>query len=63
MPERIPEILTMYDKRSLNQKGPPFVLFRYKKCGMVEKDAQMLLSFTEQLLVSMGKVLVEEGAL
>ncbi len=63
MPERIPEILKMYDKLSFNHKGTPFFLFRYKKCGMVEKDAQMLLSFTEQLLVSMGKVLVEEGAL
>lgn len=63
MPERIPEILKMYDKLSFNHKGTPFFLFRYKKCGIVEKDAQMLLSFTEQLLVSMGKVLVEEGAL
>ena len=60
MPERIPEILKMYDKLSFNHKGTPFFLFRYKKCGIVEKDAQMLLSFTEQLLVSMGKVLVEE---
>ena len=63
MPERIPEVLKLYDKLSFNHKGTPFFLFRYKKCGMVEKDAQMLLSFTEQLLVSMGKVLVEEGAL
>ena len=60
MPERIPEVLKLYDKLSFNHKGTPFFLFRYKKCGMVEKDAQMLLSFTEQLLVSMGKVLVEE---
>ncbi|MDE6963021.1 MAG: transcription-repair coupling factor, partial [Lachnospiraceae bacterium] len=41
MPERIPEILKMYDKLSFNHKGTPFFLFRYKKCGIVEKDAQM----------------------
>ena len=59
-PERIPVLLKLYDKLSFNHKGTPFFLFRYKKCGMVEKDAQMLLGFTEQLLTSMEKELVEE---
>ncbi len=57
MAGRIPELLKIYDKLSYNHKGL-FFLFRYKKCGMVEKDAQMLLSFTEQLLSSMKKELL-----
>lgn len=28
-------------------------LYRYKKCGMVEKDAQILLELTETLLDDM----------
>lgn len=58
--EKIPTLLKMYDKLSFSPKGTPFFLFRYKKCGVVEKDAQMLLSFTEQILRSMEKVLLEE---
>lgn len=57
--ERIPLLLKIYDKLSYNHKGL-FFLFRYKKCGMVERDAQMLLSFTEQLLFSMQKELIRE---
>ncbi|MDE6974745.1 MAG: transcription-repair coupling factor [Lachnospiraceae bacterium] len=55
--ERIPELLKKYEKLSFNHKGAPFFLFRYKKCGMVERDAQMLLSFTEEVLGEMGVLL------
>ena len=53
------ELLKKYEKLSFNHKGTPFFLFKYKKCGMVEKDAQMLLDFTEELLSSMQKELTE----
>ena len=55
--ERIPELLKKYEKLSFNHKAAPFFLFRYKKCGMVERDAQMLLSFTEEVLGEMGMLL------
>lgn len=55
--ERIPELLKKYEKLSFNHKGAPFFLFRYKKCGMVERDAQMLLCFTEEILDAMGMLL------
>jgi transcription-repair coupling factor (superfamily II helicase) len=57
-PERIPVLLKKHDKLAFNAKGTPFFLFRYKKCGMVERDAQMLLEFTENLLISMEKELL-----
>ena len=47
--EQIPILLKKKEKLSFNPKGL-FFLFRYKKCGMVERDAQMLLGFTEELL-------------
>ena len=55
---RIPALLKKYEKLSFNHKGTPFFLFKYKKWGMVEKDAQMLLGFTEELLSSMQKELI-----
>lgn len=60
MPEGIPALLKKYEKLSFNHKGTPFFLFRYKKCGMAEKDAQMLLDFTEQLLSAMRRELLNE---
>ena len=52
-PQEIPELLKRNDKLTFNHKGTPFFLFRYKKCGMVERDAQMLLAFTEQMMQEM----------
>lgn len=51
--EGIPDLLKKSNKLSFHHKGTPFFLFRYKKCGMVERDAQMLLSFTERVLKAM----------
>lgn len=59
-PERIPVLLRKYNKLSFNAKGTPFFLFRYKKCGVVERDAQMLLEHTETLLTVMEEELVGE---
>ena len=61
-PERIPALLKKYDKLTFNPKGTPFFLFRYKKCGVVERDAQMLLERTETLLASMEAELLKEPA-
>ena len=51
--EKIPDFLRKSSKLSFYHKGTPFFLYRYKKCGMVERDAQMLLSFTERVLKAM----------
>ena len=59
-PEGIPALLEKNDKLSFSHKGTPFFLFKYKKCGMVERDAQMLLTFTEELLLAMHKELGDE---
>ncbi len=59
-PEGIPALLEKNDKLSFSHKGTPFFLFKYKKCGMVERDAQMLLTFTEELLLAMHKELGNE---
>ncbi|MBD5548028.1 MAG: transcription-repair coupling factor [Lachnospiraceae bacterium] len=50
--ERIPQFLKGNEKLSFNYKMASFLL-RYKKCGMVEKDAQILLELTENLLRDM----------
>lgn len=55
--ERIPELLKKHEKLSFNYKMISF-LYRYKKCGMVERDAQTLLELTEQLLRDMTVILL-----
>ncbi len=56
--EGIPELLKRHDKLTFTHKGTPFFLFRYKKCGMVERDVAMLLALTEDLLQSMQVLLL-----
>lgn len=60
--ENIPALLKKYPKLSFNAKGTPFFLFRYKKCAVVEKDAENLLTLTEELLSDMKKILLDESA-
>jgi len=55
--EQIPLLLKKKEKLSFTPKGT-FFLFRYKKSGMVERDAQMLLAFTEELLREMEEILL-----
>ncbi len=56
--EHIPVLLKKYPKLSFNAKGAPLFLYRYKKCGMVERDAENLLTLTEDLLTSMEEILI-----
>ncbi|NLL76286.1 MAG: transcription-repair coupling factor [Clostridiales bacterium] len=56
--ENIPVLMKKYPRLSFNAKGTPFFLFRYKKCGMVERDAETLLSLTEELLSAMREMLL-----
>ncbi|MGN1180936.1 MAG: transcription-repair coupling factor [Suilimivivens sp.] len=55
--ERIPELLKKQEKLSFNYKMVHF-LYHYKKCGMVERDAQTLLSLTEDILKDMTDLLL-----
>ena len=57
--ENIPNLLKKYPRLTFQPKGTPSFSFRYKKCGMVERDAEMLLAFTEELLESMEKEFIE----
>ncbi len=56
--KNIPTLLNKHPKLSFNAKGAPLFLYRYKKCGMVERDAENLLSKTEELLTSMEEILI-----
>ncbi len=56
-PEGIPVLLKKHPKLSFNAKGTPFFLLRYQKCGVVEKDAQILLQYTEDILLAMEREL------
>ncbi len=53
-PSRIPELLAKYGKDlAFTAYGKPFLTCRYKKTGLVEKDAEVLLDKTETLLEEM----------
>lgn len=59
--ERIPAFMKPYGDRLLfTAYGNPFFTYKYKKCNVVEKDAQTLLADTERLLEEMS-VLVDES--
>lgn len=58
--ENIPELLHQYGSPlTFTAKGTPYFLLRYKKCGVVEKDAEHLISLTEKLLADMERLLGE----
>ncbi len=58
--QKIPEILSLYGKElSFTAYGIPSFTYRYKKTGLVETDAELLLNRTEELLEKM-RPLVEE---
>lgn len=49
--EKVPALLAAYkDKMYFDPKGVPSFRYRYRKIGIVEKDEELLLSLTEQLL-------------
>lgn len=56
--EQIPALIAQYkQKLSFNPKGVPCFIYRYKKFGVVEKDAEKLLELTEELLLNMSNIL------
>ncbi len=58
--EKIPQLLQQHKgKLSFMAKGDPCFVYRYKKFGVVEKDAEKLLELTETLLENMEEVLCE----
>ncbi len=60
-PERIPGFLKPFgDRMRFTAYGNPFFTYKYKKCNVVEKDAQNLLADTERLLEVMGELLREK---
>lgn len=59
-PAGVPALLKRYGgKLKFTAKGGPAFLYRYTKCGMVEKDAEALLALTEKLLSHMEEALQE----
>ncbi len=59
-PARVPELLNKYGKDlAFTAYGKPFLTCKYKKTGLVEKDAELLLRKTEELLEEM-KILSAE---
>lgn len=62
--ENIPLLLQKHKgKLSFDPKGTPVFKYRYKKYGMVERDEELLLTLTEELLCDMQEVLLTESAL
>ena len=58
-PTRIPQLLAAFPKKlNFVAKGNPYFVYRYKKLDLVEKDAEQLLSLTEELLNKMKEILL-----
>ena len=61
-PVRIPEFLKKYGKSlTFTAYGNPFFTYKYKKTGLVETDAELLLDMTEKLLEEMKGLLLPES--
>ena len=57
-PLKIPELLRKYGQSlSFTAYGAPFFTYKYRKTGLVEKDAELLLGRTEELLKDMELLL------
>jgi len=57
-PLGIPPLLKKYgDSLKFTAYGNPFFTYRYKKSGLAQKDARMLLDTTEALLREMSRLL------
>lgn len=58
-PAGIPQLLKKYGKDlAFTAYGNPFFTYKYKKTGLVETDAELLLNKTEELLQEMQPLLV-----
>ncbi len=59
-PGKIPEIIKRHEKElSFTAYGNPYFTYKYKKTGLVETDAELLLDRTEALLKDMQTLLIE----
>ncbi len=57
--ENIPHLLQAYEGRmTFDPKGTPVFRLRYKKCGVIEKDEELLLALTEAALRDMEEQLL-----
>ena len=62
-PLKIPELLRKYGQSmAFTAYGQPFLTYKYKKTGLAEKDAELLLGRTEELLEEM-KILLPDSEL
>ena len=61
-PVGIPTLLKKYDKAlAFTAYGTPFFTYRYRKTGLVETDAELLLGKTEELLKEMQVLLMDQS--
>ncbi|MBQ2802753.1 MAG: transcription-repair coupling factor, partial [Lachnospiraceae bacterium] len=61
-PQQIPLLLKEYNQNlSFTAYGNPFFTYKYKKTGLVETDAQLLLDMTEELLGRMEELLMDKA--
>ena len=61
--ENLPILLQKFEKKlTFHPKGTPYLQYRYKKCGVVEKDGEMLLELTERVMRDMKQILLEENS-
>ena len=57
-PSGIPAFLKSHkDRLFFTSYGSPFFTWKYEKTGLVEKDAELLLGYTEKLLTEMEEVI------
>ncbi len=60
-PAKIPELLKRYEGLlSFTAYGNPFFTYKYKKTGLVETDAELLMTKTEELLERMQVLQLKE---
>lgn len=53
--ERLPEFMDKYKgTMEFSAKGAPSFVFRYKKYGLVEKEAELMMSHTDRVLADMA---------
>jgi hypothetical protein len=57
---QIPDFLKKHkDELSFTAYGNPFFTYKYKKTGLVETDAELLMGRTEELLEEMKELVLE----
>ena len=58
--EKLPELLDKYPKTlQFSAKGTPNFVLKYKKYGLVEKEADLMISLTQRILKDMAVLYTE----